>query len=230
MTDPIDRKALKELARITFPNAVQALQAHNALPALLEANERLEGELAEARKAYRCFHCGFETTDAKEAAGHFGDRDDMAPLCLDWSELDADGRASEYQNVCGSLNSEREENCNLRTKIEGLEYQVEGQRSEIHSFKPFRECDTIQQVFNVYDSMEGRALAAEKQRDQAREQRDSCELEREEWKRACIHHAQQRDALAKLLRRAVLQLTGTPKLCAEIQSALAAIKPREDKS
>jgi hypothetical protein len=112
---------------------------------------------------WRCFHCGFETTDRIEAQGHFGDRDDEVPLCISWHDLDADGKASEIQHEHGMLLEEQDENLRLRTKIEGLEYRVEGQLSEIHSFAPFRKCDTIQQVFNVYDSMEGRALAAGEQ-------------------------------------------------------------------
>ena len=34
-------------------------------------------------------------------------------------------------------------------------------QSQLRGFKPFRECRSIQDAFNVYDSMEGRALAAE---------------------------------------------------------------------
>jgi len=34
-------------------------------------------------------------------------------------------------------------------------------QSDIRGYQPFRECRTLQDVFNVFDSMEGRALAAE---------------------------------------------------------------------
>jgi hypothetical protein len=44
-----------------------------------------------------------------------------------------------------------------------LEYQTEGQIHAINSYKPFREakCRSIYDIFCLYDSMEGRALAAE---------------------------------------------------------------------
>lgn len=34
-------------------------------------------------------------------------------------------------------------------------------KTNIQSYRPFRKCETLQDVFNIYDSMEGRALAAE---------------------------------------------------------------------
>lgn len=112
-------------------------------------------------ESWRCFHCGFETVDYREARSHFGDRDEESPLCLTWRDLDADGRASEYGSVLEQLVQEREENARLCTMNDGLEYQVTGQIHAIKSFRPFRDCETINQVFHVYDSMEGRALVAE---------------------------------------------------------------------
>lgn len=108
-----------------------------------------------------CFHCGFSTSDAYEAAAHFGDRDEEEPLCKTWNDLNADGRAAEYQSALMALKAEREDNAYLRGRVDGLEYRVENQIGEIHSFAPFRGCDTVGQIFHVYDSMEGRALSAE---------------------------------------------------------------------
>ena len=141
---------------------------------LAAANERAEraeqsfrgvSEAVSISGPWACFHCGFITGDEAEAKAHFGDRDDDEPLCLTWHDLDVDGRASEYQSVLKELGGEREENDALRTKIEGLEYRVDGQLSNIRSFAPFRKCSGINEVFHVYDSMEGRALAAEAERD-----------------------------------------------------------------
>lgn len=127
---------------------------------------------AEERKQWTCFHCGFETNDMAEAAAHFGDRDDpdeTKPLCRWWKDMSPEERGEQLQDLIQQRNQEQEENALLRTRIEGLEYRCETQKSEIHSFKPFRTCDTIHEVFNVYDSMEGRALLAEEQRDTAKE-------------------------------------------------------------
>lgn len=110
---------------------------------------------------WRCFHCGFETSDEREAAAHFGDRDEVEALCQTWQTLNADGRAQEYQSIQRELTAERDDNRRLRGRVEDLEYQVDGQHAAIASFRPFRECTTISQIFHVYDSMEGRALASE---------------------------------------------------------------------
>jgi hypothetical protein len=157
-------------------------ESRTALPAVISYALALEAQLAEARQVYRCFHCGFETADEKEAAAHFGDRDEEFALCQMWASITADDKIRELQSTIRELEGERQDNALLRVRIEGLEYRFEGQRSEIHSFKPFRECDTIQQVFNVYDSMEGRALAGEEQRDI--------------WKRQARDHEQELEAHA----------------------------------
>jgi hypothetical protein len=70
-------------------------------------------------------------------------------------------RGEALQDTIEQLNSERDENAVLRSKIDGLEYRIHGIVSEIKSFKPFRDCESIHQVFHVYDSMEGRMLVAE---------------------------------------------------------------------
>lgn len=148
--------------------------------AALEAkNARLTAELAATKQdRWTCFHCGFETTDREEAAAHFGDRDDaeeFTPLCRWWKNMTPEERGEALQEAIRDLNAEREENALLRTRIEGLGYQVEGQKSEIKSFAPFRGCDSINQVFHVYDSMEGRALAAEKELADARDREAALE-------------------------------------------------------
>jgi len=115
---------------------------------------------------WRCFHCDFITTDPAEAAAHFGEVDDpeeFTPICKWWAGMPDSERAETLQDTLKQLNAERDENARLRMRVEDLEYQVEGQIHAIHSYKPFREanCRTIYDIFCLYDSMEGRALAAE---------------------------------------------------------------------
>lgn len=127
------------------------------LKAAVDARQRE----ADLRATWRCFQCGFETADEKLAAAHFGDGDgsEGRPLCLDWKDLDADGRASQMQSYLQELNGERDENAKLRQEIEGLEYQVSGISAAVSS--RFKGCTTINEAWQKYDSMEGRALAAE---------------------------------------------------------------------
>lgn len=117
------------------------------------------------RIPWRCFHCDFITMDRAEAAAHFGDRDDpqeSTPLCKWWTSMQEDERIQQLQDTLQQLDAERDANYRLSTKVEGLEYLVESQEACIKSYKPFKNCRTIHDVFCLYDSMEGRALAAEK--------------------------------------------------------------------
>lgn len=108
-----------------------------------------------------CFHCGFQTDKEAEAQAHFGDFEEAVSVCLDWDKLNADGKVAEYQNTLAELNASREYSDDLRRENENLEYRIGSQESEIKAHKPFRNCRSINDIFNVYDSMEGRALAAE---------------------------------------------------------------------
>lgn len=125
------------------------------------AEERAEAAEKRAAESWRCFHCGFSTSDVREAEAHFGDRDDEEPLCKTIARWGDDETARQLQDTIQQLNAERAETARQRVQIEGLEYRVEGQRAEIQSFAPFRKCEGINDIFNLYDSMEGRALAAE---------------------------------------------------------------------
>lgn len=113
---------------------------------------------------WRCFHCDFITMDRAEAAAHFGDSDDASefvPICKWWRSLTEDEKLITLQSTLRDLNSERDANQHLSMKIETLEYQVESQEDCMKSYKPFKHCRSIHDIFCLYDSMEGRALAAE---------------------------------------------------------------------
>jgi hypothetical protein len=113
---------------------------------------------------WRCFHCDFITADPLEAQAHFGDRDDaeeFKPICKWWASMTADEKLFHFQQALKDLEAERRETDRQRVAIEGLEYQVDSFPQQIKSYKPFRGCNSIYDVFCVFDSMEGRALAAE---------------------------------------------------------------------
>lgn len=113
---------------------------------------------------WRCFHCDFVTSDPAEALAHFGERDDaeeFKPICKWWDGLAEDERKATLQDTLKQLREREDELMRAQTKIEGLEYQVDSFESCIRSYKPFKNCRTIHDVFCEFDSMEGRALAAE---------------------------------------------------------------------
>jgi hypothetical protein len=105
---------------------------------------------------WRCFHCDFVTSDADEAQAHFGDRDDadeFKPFCKWMDRISADERIGILQDTLKQLETERRDNNRLRAANEGREYKANSIEPEIKSFKPFRGCRTIYDVFCLYDSM-----------------------------------------------------------------------------
>jgi len=113
---------------------------------------------------WRCFHCDFITSDRTEAQAHFGERDDaeeFKPICKWWANMDDQERKELFQDMVILQDISAEENQKLREEIEDLEGMVGTQESQIRSYKPFKDCRSIHDIFCLYDSMEGRALAAE---------------------------------------------------------------------
>lgn len=83
----------------------------------------------------------------------------------------------ELQGKIQELDAERAENATLRSKIEGLGYWVDGVEAEVAS--RFKGCRTVNEAWCAYDSMEGRALLAEEQRDAAQAEAAQLRAERE---------------------------------------------------
>jgi hypothetical protein len=99
---------------------------------------------------WRCFHCDFITSDRAEAQAHFGDRDDgeeFKPICKWWDRMDDEERKEAFQDAMRDLNEGAQENMNLREQVEDLEGIVGTQESQIKSYKPFRECRSIHDIF-----------------------------------------------------------------------------------
>lgn len=149
---------------------VRIAKAHNKLRDQLaekeqenaELKQRVE-ELSKVPEKWRCFHCGFETSDEKEAAAHFGDQDNATTLCADWAEYTThDEKLAHCQQLEKELSSERDENWKLCQSNDALQYQVDSFESAIQSFKPFRGCHNVQDIFNLYDTLEGLKVVAEK--------------------------------------------------------------------
>lgn len=118
--------------------------------------------MTETAPVWLCFHCGFETADHNEAAAHFGDCDDAeecTPLCKWWQRMGEDERKATLQDLILELNETRDEVSRQRVEIEGLECRVASATDAIGS--RFKGCRSIQEIFNLYDSLEGRALVAE---------------------------------------------------------------------
>lgn len=108
---------------------------------------------------WTCFHCGETFTNAYRARDHFGADPSATPGCLLKVEHGEErGLLMAFRRL--ELANER-----LRRDIEDETTSTKlfyaRLKSELRAFNPFRECRSVQDVFNLYDSMEGRALAAE---------------------------------------------------------------------
>lgn len=127
----------------------------------MESEKKMDAILAAT--PWRCFHCDFITTDPEEAAAHFGDRDDaeeFTPICKWWANTSDSDKRQEHQALLRELDGEREHSGKLNMRVEDLEYQVGTHLHSIQSYAPFRKCTSIYEVFCLYDTMEGKALAA----------------------------------------------------------------------
>lgn len=110
------------------------------------------------RIGWRCFHCGEHFHTYGSAQDHFGNYIGSTPGCVMKVQLgDERGLLMELRRV-------QSENEHLRQQM-NEEYWAMTTfsahlKTHIQSYRPFRKCATLQDVFNVYDSMEGRAMAA----------------------------------------------------------------------
>jgi hypothetical protein len=112
---------------------------------------------------WTCFHCGETFLPTLEgqimAKRHFGFDVNATPGCIE--KLTAPERS-----LLLRIRASQAENDRLRAEAEdefGERYYAR-LASDIRSTAGvFRDCRTLRDLFNLYDSMEGRALAAEEQ-------------------------------------------------------------------
>lgn len=132
--------------------------------------------------SWRCFHCEEEFTDAAAAGAHFGPDPASIPGCvikLTGGDLGLLARLRLLEHDYNVLRQDIEDET---TSTRAYRERLLGQ---IHSYRVFRECQSVQDVFNLFDSMEGRALAAEERATAAEQQRDT--LAAENSARSWVH-------------------------------------------
>jgi hypothetical protein len=112
---------------------------------------------------WTCFHCGETFHVEAQARGHFGPTPEAEPACLIRAGAVARVPRSDWPDIY--LLRE------LEAEIERLRNNAASDFSETYYARlgvdirqtgpAFKDCRTLRDVFNLYDSMEGRALAAE---------------------------------------------------------------------
>jgi hypothetical protein len=111
---------------------------------------------------WTCFHCGETFTTPGSARDHFGTHLYDKPGCLLKVEVGEErGLLMELRKAQAKIDELRSEQMTDRQFYWRLE-------CDLQYWKPFRGCKSLQDVFNRYDSMEGRALAAEEREAQLR--------------------------------------------------------------
>lgn len=110
---------------------------------------------------WTCFHCGETFTTPGTARDHFGTLPDETAACVMKVELGG------QRGLIMELRRLQDENRRLHQDIsdESTFYRDYHAKlaSDLGQFKPFKKCRTLNDVFNEFDFMEGRALAAEEQ-------------------------------------------------------------------
>lgn len=120
-----------------------------------------------SHRTWRCFHCGFMTSNFHEAEAHFGEEGDYHsdPLCKFWYPLTKEQRMGEYQRLSIESERERNENADHCRTIENLEYQVGSLTDSIRS--RFKGCRDINDVWHLMDSLKGELLATREREEAA---------------------------------------------------------------
>jgi len=112
------------------------------------------------KHGWTCFYCGDTFTTQGSASDHFGG-DPGATAGCKIKAGDELGLLMELRKAEALVESWKLRALDAESQVEALQHHVNNLRVTIQSYNAFRECSSIQDVFNIYDSMEGRALAAE---------------------------------------------------------------------
>jgi hypothetical protein len=107
---------------------------------------------------WRCFHCDEVFTDQQAAAIHFGDNIDHRPGCVERLNAPENNLVLALRKVCDEFHRLQLE---VAEEITNDNYFYGRLRQSLATIKPFAKCISLHDVFMVFDSMEGRTLAAE---------------------------------------------------------------------
>lgn len=117
------------------------------------------------KDGWTCFHCGENFTTWGSARDHFGTTPDKTAACV--IKLgDERGLVMELRKAEEMADQQMERALQAERETETAQCRISSLSDAMHSFKPFKKCDSINEIFFLYDSMEGRALASEEREQQ----------------------------------------------------------------
>jgi hypothetical protein len=112
------------------------------------------------KEGITCFHCGERFKTIGSAEDHFG----ATPRALTGCQIKAGeerGLLMAFRKTEASRDDWMQRALAAEAEVDHLTCVNSAAVAEIQSYRPFRQCNSIRDVFFVYDSIEGRALAAE---------------------------------------------------------------------
>lgn len=122
--------------------------------------ETAEATYPMPKDGWVCFHCGERFTTEGAARDHFGGSPDELAGCQIKAGEER-GLLMELRRAQERIDLWMRRAQQAEMAVERLECEVGSLSTAMTSWKPFRDCHSMKDVFDVYDSMEGRALAAE---------------------------------------------------------------------
>lgn len=119
---------------------------------------------------WTCFHCGETFTTIGGARNHFGATPDAQPGCLIRVQL------GDERGLQMALRKAEAEIASLRAANEQLDHEARRANAmEMEIGRLFKHgARSVQDAFNLFDSMEGRALAAEERANRYEEREAAC--------------------------------------------------------
>lgn len=114
-----------------------------------------------AAREWRCFHCDEVFTDESLAAEHFGGfglNFEERAGCVEKLLAPDKNLVLALRKVCDEFHRLQFQ---VSEEITNDVYFYGRLRTSLAQIKPFAKCVSLHEVFMVFDSMEGRALAAE---------------------------------------------------------------------
>jgi hypothetical protein len=113
------------------------------------------------RPGWTCFHRGETFTNEEAARAHFGRTECDTAACV--IAAHDGGLVTRMREAERCAEEQLERALQAERDLEAVQCQVESLSTAMRGYAPFKNCRSINEVFFVYDSMEGRALAAEEQ-------------------------------------------------------------------
>lgn len=155
-----------------LPNIRETIQ-------MTTSNETLGTWNATPEHGWTCFHCGETFTTVGSARDHFGSTPSSQPGCMIRVQFgDERGLQMALRKVEDEVERLRADINNETTFSQRFYNQLE---SIIAGYSVFKTCRTIQDIFNLYDSLEGEKISLAEKNEQLKQQLAETQMYADRW-------------------------------------------------